>query len=73
MDYIIIGLRERLYLLARGSGPDAPARMYAPGTGLSGVKPAAEFLEFGYWEPYEGPQEPLPGVPDSIFGKAPTT
>lgn len=67
MDYVILGVREHHYLLVREDKPDAPARLYAPGKGLSGVHPAAEFFKLGFWEPYDGPQEPLPGVPERVF------
>ncbi|HTX70301.1 MAG TPA: hypothetical protein VMH50_14325 [Thermoleophilia bacterium] len=73
MDYVILGVRDRAYLLAREDDPDASARLYAPGIGLSGVHSVVELLKLGYWEPYLGPQEPLPGIPERVFTALPRT
>ena len=42
--------------------------MWTADIGLSPVKMAAEFVKFGYWEPYDGPQDALLAVVgDTVF------
>jgi hypothetical protein len=59
------------YILAERDEPDSSGRMFVidsgPGAGLSRVRYAASFLKFGYWEPYDGPQDVLKNVvPDDL-------
>lgn len=73
-DYIIAAERgEGTYLLATCDEPLAMGRLYdAESDSLSDAKWVAEFVKFGYFEPYTGAQDILTGkVPDTVFDGVP--
>lgn len=67
-SYIIVAQSGDALLLAQPDTEDSLAVVYAPDFGLSPVRLAQSYLEFGFWEPYEGAQDALEGVvPDDCL------